>query len=177
MPDYLVKLYDLPPLDPVMAELRTGGYVLRRALAPEKSIVRDWVLHNFSANWADECDVAFGNHPASCLIVTTQSETGRVPEVLGFACYNSIFKGFFGPIGMGAPARGKGIGTALLLSALHAMWNEGFAYAIIGSGGGAEAFYKKNVGAVAIDGSDPGAYKGMLLPLISKEKPDGGEIC
>lgn len=167
MPDYLVKLYDLAPLEPALEKLRQNSHVLRRALAPEKSIVITWVKHNFSVNWADECDVAFSNHPPSCFIVTGRSGTAEMPEIVGFACYNSIFKGFFGPTGTSQRARSKGIGTALLLASLHAMWHEGYAYAIIGSGGGAEAFYKKAAAAVEIDHSDPGAYKGLLVPLAT----------
>lgn len=174
MPDYLVKLYDLAPLEAAVEKLRSGGLVLRRPLAPEKSIVLDWVLKNFSTNWADECDVAFSNHPVSCFIVTGPSETAKEPEILGFACYDSMFKGFFGPMGTSEQVRGRGLGRALLLAALHAMWNEGYAYAIIGSGGGAEAFYKKAVSAVTIEQSEPGAYKNLLIPLPPDEHAASG---
>jgi GNAT superfamily N-acetyltransferase len=169
MPDYLVKLYDLPELDTAIERLSNNGCVLRRALAPEKSLITGWVRRNFSTNWADECDVSFGNHPASCFIVTRELDRSNIPDLLGFACYNSVFKGFFGPTGTDERARGTGIGTALLLAALHAMWREGFAYAVIGSGGAAEAFYQKVLKAVTIDGSDPGAYRGLLIPLDEHE--------
>ena len=57
--------------------------------------------------------------------------------------------------------RGRGIGKALLLAALNAMRESGYAYAIIGGVGPAE-FYEKAVGAVLIEGSSPGIYRGLL---------------
>lgn len=58
--------------------------------------------------------------------------------------------------------RGKGIGKALLLAALHAQKAQGFAYAIIGGVGPAE-YYAKTVGAIMIEGSQPGIYDGLLF--------------
>jgi hypothetical protein len=53
------------------------------------------------------------------------------------------------------------VGRALLLSALHAQRARGYAYAIIGGVGPSE-FYAKTVAAIAIPGSTPGIYGGML---------------
>jgi hypothetical protein len=47
------------------------------------------------------------------------------------------------------------------LACLQAMRAEGYAYAIIGGVGPAE-FYAKTVGAVEIEGSTPGIYRGQL---------------
>ena len=58
-------------------------------------------------------------------------------------------------------ARNKGVGKALLFACLEDMRAQGFAYAIIGGVGPAE-FYAKTVGAVAIEGSAPGIYRGLL---------------
>ncbi len=156
MPDYLVKLYALPPLEPALKRIEVNGFELRRALAPEKSIVVDWVRTVFAPNWGDECDVSFSGRPVSCFLVT------RDGTLVGFACYDATCKAFFGPTGVVEEVRGKGLGVALLLSALHAMRHEGYAYAIIGAGGGAEEFYRKTVGAIPIEGSSPGIYRGML---------------
>ena len=49
----------------------------------------------------------------------------------------------------------------LLFACLEDMRQQGFGYAIIGGVGPAE-FYAKAVGAVAIDGSEPGIYRGLL---------------
>ena len=53
--------------------------------------------------------------------------------------------------------RGRGIGKALVLAALHAMRAEGYAYAIIGWASSVD-FYRKAVGATVIEGSEPGIY-------------------
>jgi predicted N-acetyltransferase YhbS len=84
------------------------------------------------------------------------------PEVLlGFACYDVASKGMFGPIGVREDYWRRGIGKALLLTCLHAMAMEGYAYAVIGSAGPAE-FYAKTVGATVIAGSEPGISRGRL---------------
>jgi predicted N-acetyltransferase YhbS len=89
--------------------------------------------------------------PATCFIAL------RDGNVVGFACYDVTARNFFGPEGVDASMRGKGIGRALLLSALHAQRVAGYAYAIIG-GVGPTAFYEKCVGATSIEGSTPGIY-------------------
>ena len=63
------------------------------------------------------------------------------PEQLaGFSCYDSSNKGMFGPMGVAPEFEGKGIGKALLLTALHAMWAENYAYAVIGWAGPVDWF-------------------------------------
>jgi hypothetical protein len=47
------------------------------------------------------------------------------------------------------------------LACLEDMRQAGYGYAIIGGVGPAE-FYAKTVGAVAIEGSEPGIYRGLL---------------
>lgn len=155
MPDMLVKLYELPPIEPVIEQQRSQGIEIRRALAPEKHVVVEWVRQTFSNGWASECDVAFSNHPVSCFIAIKE---GRV---IGFACYDATCKDFFGPTGVDPAFRGQNIGKALLLACLHAMAAQGYAYAIIG-GAGPVDFYAKATGATIIEGSVPGIYRGML---------------
>jgi predicted N-acetyltransferase YhbS len=113
------------------------------------------VRNTFDGAWESECDVSFSNHPVSCFIAT---EGGKI---IGFACYDSTCKNFFGPSGVAETKRGLGIGKALLLSCLHVMRANGFAYAIIGGVGPAE-FYSKAVGAITIEGSSPGIYRDRL---------------
>ena len=84
------------------------GITVRRALPPEKYLVTGWIKDNFSPAWASEGEVAFSNQPVSCFIAT------RDKELLGFACYESTCKGFFGPTGVIEDWQGRGIGTALL---------------------------------------------------------------
>ena len=159
----LVRLYDIPELSGRVAALRQSGVDVRRALAPERHIVVSWVRQQFGDGWASECEVSFARLPISCF------SAQRGQDVLGFACYDATAKAFFGPTGVLESERKHGIGTALLLVALHAMAAEGYAYAIIGGVGPAE-FYAKAVGAVPIAGSTPGIYAGLL-----RGRPEGQE--
>jgi GNAT superfamily N-acetyltransferase len=151
----LVRLYDIPGPAARIAVLRQAGVDVRRALAPERHVVVSWVREQFGEGWASECEVSFGRLPISCF------HAQRGQDVLGFACYDATAKAFFGPTGVLESERKQGIGTALLLMALQAMAAEGYAYAIIGGVGPAE-FYAKAAGAVAITGSTPGIYAGLL---------------
>lgn len=155
MPDMLVKLYELPPLAPAMAELEQAGVVLRRALAPEKHHVIQWVREHFNEAWVSECEVAFTRQPVSCLIAI------REGQLLGFACHEATARNFFGPTGVSEQSRGLGVGKGLLLASMHAMRELGYGYAIIG-GVGPKEFYAKQVGAVEIADSTPGIYQGIL---------------
>ncbi|MFO1324834.1 MAG: GNAT family N-acetyltransferase [Burkholderiales bacterium] len=155
MPDMLVRLYALPPLADAVAACAARGVAVRRALVPEKPAVLDVVSANFPA-WTAEVETAFSRAPVSCFIAV------RGGDVVGFACHDVTCRNYFGPEGVAAGERGRGTGRALLLSALHAQREQGYAYAIIGGVGPAE-FYAKAVGAVAIADSTPGIYAGMLL--------------
>ena len=155
MADMLVKLYELPDATPVISKLQKTGVEIRRPLAPEKHVVLDWVRTHFNAAWASECEVTFSNRPISSFIAV---ENGNI---LGFSCYNATCKDYFGPTGVHESQRGRGIGQALLLVALHELAHDGYAYAIIG-GVGPVDFYTKNCGATLIPNSTPGLYKGML---------------
>ena len=154
--DRVVRLYDLPPAGSHIKKLEKQGVTVRAAMAYEKTQIVTWVGDKFSTGWADECCVAFNHHPISCFIATEKG------AIVGFACYESTCKNFFGPIGVAEHARGRGIGKALLLSCLHAMAASGYAYAIIGGGDGAREFYAETVGAIEIEGSSPGIYRDRL---------------
>ena len=155
MPDLLVKLYELPPLEAVLAAQQAQGITHRRAIAPEKHHVLAWVTRHFSAGWASECDVAFAQHPVGCHIAIENE------SLIGFACCDATGKAFFGPTGVDEAQRGRGVGHALLLTALHDLWNRGYAYGIIGAAGPVD-FYEKIVGAIPIPDSSPGIYRGIL---------------
>jgi len=153
--DMLVKLYDLPDSRATYDRLRQAGIVLRRALAPEKHKVTAWVRKTFSEAWASEADVAFSRQPVSCFIAVQDR------KIIGFACHDATCPNFFGPTGVEPKAQKGGVGKALLFACLEDMKHQGFGYAIIGGVGPAE-FYAKAVGAVAIEGSEPGIYRGLL---------------
>ena len=153
--DMLVKLYALPDSRPAYDRLHQAGIILRRALAPEKHKVITWVRDNFSEAWASETEVAISRQPVSCFIAIEKK------NIVGFACHDATCPNFFGPTGVSPEAQQNGIGKALLLACLEDMKHQGFGYAIIGGVGPAE-FYAKAVGAVAIEGSEPGIYRGLL---------------
>lgn len=150
MHDMLVRLYALPPLEPALDALAQRGITVQRAIAPQKPAVIGWVRERFPSSVA-EVETAFAHVPATCFVALRES------TLVGFACYDVTARNFFGPEGVDATARGKGIGRALLLSALHAQRAQGYAYSIIG-GVGPAGFYAKTVGAVPIEGSTPGIY-------------------
>ena len=153
--DMLVSLYNLPDSREASSRLAAGGVSIRRALPPEKHKVLDWVRNTFSEAWASEADVAFGQRPVSCFLAI------QGKNLLGFACHDATCPNFFGPTGVDASARGQGIGAGLLLACLDDMRHQGFAYAIVGGVGPAD-FYAKTVGAIPIEGSAPGIYRGLL---------------
>lgn len=156
MADLLVKLYDLP--DPASAYRRVeeAGYRIARPMIPERSLVVDWVTKEFGTRWGDEAAAAFSYQPVRCFAASDKDS-----KIVGFACYDVTFRGFFGPSGVTESCRGYGIGTALLMRSLHAMADSGYAYAVIGYSG-ADDYYRKTVGAVPIEGSDPGPYRDWL---------------
>ena len=153
--DMLVKLYNLPNSQPAFERLNETGCVVRRALAPEKHKIVDWVRKAFSEAWASEAEVAFSRQPISCFVAIQKG------KIVGFACHDVTCLNFFGPTGTDPTVRKSGIGTALLFACLEAMKQQGFGYAIIGGVGPAD-FYAKSVGAVMIEGSSPGIYRGLL---------------
>jgi len=155
MIDMLVRLYDLPDSSELYADIADKGVTLRRARAFEKHTVAAFA-RTFSEKWASEVEVAITRQPVSCFIAT------RDKQILGFACFETTQRGFFGPTGVSEDARGLGIGKALLMKALEGLRDIGYAYAIIG-GVGPREFYEKACGAIEIPGSDPGTY-GDILP-------------
>lgn len=156
MPDMLVRLYDLPELEPVVAKQRAMGITIRRGMAPEKSLVLDWIGQHFTAYWVSEADVGFAARPPTIFLAH------RGERILGFACFDTAHKNFFGPTGVDEAERGRGIGTALLMATLHAMREAGYMYGIIGWAGPV-SYYEKAVGAEVIPGTEPpGSYRGML---------------
>lgn len=155
--DLLVKLYEVEPDHDLDSRLKESGVVIRRALAPEFETVRNWIAKRFSAGWVSEAQVAFLRDPNACLIAVKEG------KLLGFACYDAVALGFFGPTGVDEAARGLGIGKALLLRTLLAMRDRGYGYAAIGWAGPVD-FYARAVGAVPIPGSEGSVYTGLLAP-------------
>jgi hypothetical protein len=159
MPDMLVKLYDLPPVEPLIEICRQQAIIVRRARPYEITPVRAFVEKHFAVTWADEITVGFANKPTSVFIAH------REDAILGFGAYECTRRAFFGPTGVLESERGRGIGKVLLLACLHGLAEMGYAYGIIGGAGPTE-FYARAVGAVEIPGSAPGVYADPLRKKI-----------
>ncbi|MCS5491679.1 GNAT family N-acetyltransferase [Algoriphagus limi] len=156
MKDMLVRLMELPSISEFEKRLfEKEKIVFRRAISPEKHLVSEWVFQHFGEYWKSEVEVAFSRQPVSCWIAQ------RGNQILGFACYESTARNFFGPTGTMESERGKGIGRILLIKSLESLREMGYAYAIIGGVGPAE-FYEKVVGAKVIEGSEISVYKHLL---------------
>ncbi|MBV9923517.1 MAG: GNAT family N-acetyltransferase [Acidobacteria bacterium] len=157
MPDMLVNLLRVPPCEPALEGLRAAGLVVRRARPWELTQVRAFVRDNFSRAWADEISVGLVSQPATVFVAL------REGRLVGFAAYECTRKNFFGPTGVIEEERGRGLGRALLLAALRALRELGYAYAVIGGVGPAE-FYERTCGARLIPDSSPGVYADPLRP-------------
>lgn len=155
--DMLVNLSNLPACDELEKGLAEQQILIRQPIAPERSLIMDWVEKHFAKSWADEVSAAFSNQPITCFVVQKEG------KILGFACYEATKKNFFGPTGVDESQRGLGLGKILLLKSLEAMKNCGYAYAIIG-GVRSPEFYEKAIGAQSITGSGRSIYEHMLKP-------------
>lgn len=151
MPDMLVPLLKLPPLEPVLDAMRSQNVIIRRAHPFEITPIREFILAEFGAGWADEVTPCYSRQPVSLYIAL------RSGKVIGFGAYEATCRNFFGPTGVAQAERGRGIGTALLLACLWGLREMGYAYGIIG-GAGPTAFYEKTVNATVIPDSVPGIY-------------------
>ena len=155
MPDMLVRLWklDYNGFRKKQEEI-TGitGIRFDRVLSPNFKKVENFILKEFGEGWASETTAAFYKDPVSCFVAVDTEN-----ELLGFACYNATGKGFFGPTGVKKKMRGQGIGSVLLWRCLEALWEQDYAYAIIG-GAGPVDYYAKAVGATVIEDSSPGIY-------------------
>ena len=154
MGDLLVRLYDLPAFE-AEEKIKAAGITVRRAIPPEREVVVEWVTKHFYKPWIGEAATALSQMPCTAFIAV------KGQQLLGFACYDTSAKGFFGPTGVGERARNQGIGEALLIVTLRAMREAGYAYAVIGDPGPVE-FYTKRLDALEIPKSKPGHYAGML---------------
>ncbi len=124
------------------------GVKLKRAISCDKSRILAFTRLHFGRQWADETEYALNREPQGCFIAT---ENGKI---IGFACFDATARGFFGPTGVMAARRGRGIGRALLIRTLEAMREAGYGYAIIGAVDDAAEFYQKTLGASFIPGGE-----------------------
>ena len=151
MPDMFVKLLEIPDDSADVARLKAEGINIRRIRPYERSVLHRFVMQNFSEAWGDEVLSAFTHEPAACFVATHEK------KIIGFGCYETTCKNYFGPTGVLKEYRGRDIGKVLLLACLRALLEMGYAYCIIGGVGPAD-FYTKCCGATLIPDSVPGIY-------------------
>ena len=142
MADMLVNLAALPDLAPIIVEQKAKGIKIRRGKPEESHKIAQWVSEHINPNWAIGCEVALAQQPVTCYIAfetngTGSSATGNSDDlqselILGFACYDVVKKGVFGPTGVRDDRRDSGIDTALLLTCLHEMADLNYGQAVIG---------------------------------------------
>jgi len=155
MPDLLVNLLELDPLDREVEELAQRQIIIRRAQPFELTKVGTFIEDTFSLAWADEISVGFDNKPVTVYIATKER------EIVGFAGYECTRRDFFGPMGVSPEMQGNGVGRVLLLASLWGLRELGYVYGVIGHAGPIE-FYVNTVGAMVIPDSDPGIYVDLL---------------
>ena len=163
--DWIVSLVNMfedknSPYVDVISELEEG-IIIRRPHSFEKKHVLHFIANNFSDGWCDETEPAFSHIPCQCLIATTKEG-----EIIGFAAYDVLRRGMFGPLGTNPKYRGKGVGGALLIEALRGLFNLGFAYGFIGwKNPEAAKFYDHYIGefSTPIPDSEPGVYRYPIL--------------
>ena len=151
--DMIVNLQLLPKM-PLVKNIK-----IKRAFVGDKETILRFVEKYFQKNWMYEVEHALMSSPSKCFIATQDG------ELVGFACYDSSAKGFFGPIGTHPNKRKKNIGKALLIRTLEAMKEDGYGYAIIGWVNEAEQFYRKTVGAEFIPNGTPdkSVYSNLII--------------
>ena len=151
MADLLVRLYQAPLVSGA-ERLRSQGVLIKKGSFLDKNHILAFVEEHFpgSGTWARECEFALLQQPSCCYIAVKEQ------RVIGFACYDSIAKGYFGPLGVDKAYRKLGIGKELTVRCLQAMKESGYGYAVIGwAAPGAIPFYQRTVGATLIEDSEP----------------------
>jgi predicted N-acetyltransferase YhbS len=153
MPDMLAKLYWEPRESTWANDIWNADVKIHRPDIGQKPAVLNWILQNFSQGWMTQAEACFRNSPLTIFIAVHDRR-----EIVGFACYDSVRRNFFGPMGVADEWRGKGVGACLLLHCFSAMREAGYEYTIIHAVGPV-MFYAKACGAEVIPDSEAAQYR------------------
>lgn len=151
----VVNLYNLP--DDIEADYRPAmekvGVQIKRAMAPDKTAILDFIRTEFSQGWADEAEKALWNNPSTLYIAVADK------KVVGFAAYDSTCLGCYGPLGVASTHRKMGIAQALTSACLKSMREKGYWVAVWQAG--PVEYYVKHLNAKILD-DHPGVYVNMI---------------
>ena len=124
-PDLLLKLYGIHEDPELFRTLEADGIEIKRVMPMNISMVYEFIRDNFAKSWADESLPSLIN--GDCYAAVKGS------EILGFYAIETPAKNFLGPMGVIRSARNNGaIARALEITALKAMRQKGYRYAISG---------------------------------------------
>lgn len=96
-----------------------------------------FIAKEFGENWARGIKRVYNYEDIPVYYATHQD------EIVGFAVYDQVAKGIFGPMGVRVDYRGQDIGFNLLQYSLRSMQNKGYERIIINDAGPIE-FYEKS---------------------------------
>jgi len=144
MAEIMINLRVLRDIAPVIAEQEAHGVEIRRAQVSESAVIAHWVREYVNPNWGVACEVALEQTPPDCFIACHKGDSKEpcvlaAESILGFACYDVVTKGVFGPAAVRQGLLDDGLSTALMLVGLQAMAEEGYVQAIIGWAGMTES--------------------------------------
>lgn len=153
MPDMLAKLYWKQTDSTWANDIWNANIEIVRPDIGQKHIVLDWINKTFSYGWMQQAEAAFFNQPITIFIAVQEQR-----KIVGFACFDSVRRNFFGPMGVGEAWRKSGVGTGLVAHCFAAMREAGYEYAIIHAVGPV-MFYAKACGAEVIPDSEAAQYR------------------
>ena len=90
------------------AVLAAAGYAVRRAAPGDRTTLDRYLLAGWGPRWREEALRAFDQVPIGCHLALWGG------QIVGFAANDVVRPGWFGPTGVDAAHRGRGLGTVLL---------------------------------------------------------------
>ena len=119
MADLIVNLYEKDYVNDLKINLKSNDIQIKRLLSPNSDKLVEFVKMHFSEGWTSEVKAGVYKEHPTCFVAVKDA------KIVGFACYDSTAKGYFGPTGVDPEFRGLNIGQVLLLRTLEAMKEAG----------------------------------------------------